>query len=234
MTKVTLEIHDDILKTLFKLENINDTGIDLEIPEGSVLFDNILNLKLIEKEAEKKGIIVHFTTKDPVGNNLITMLSDEEEPQTNLLAEMNVLESEPPMKTPKKFSPPKLPKINVNASKTARPLLFGVILATLLFGITIYLTRTQKAIIDIKVSSQPLARSVTVKVLAGQSSDTTKNVLAGTKVSTTLESTKEMATTGEKLIGIKSKGDIKIYNNTESDKKFKKGTTVSYKNDGVV
>ena len=49
MRKIILEIHDDILKVLETLESNQDDVVELEIPEGSVLFDNIVNLKILQK-----------------------------------------------------------------------------------------------------------------------------------------------------------------------------------------
>jgi len=234
MTKLTLEIHDDVLKTLFKIQNINDTGIDLEIPEGSVLFDNIMNLKLIEKQAETGGKTVHFTTKDPLGNSLLAMIDESVDIQGTGMTEMTTSPDYPENTEEKfQFKMPTMPKIKVKTPKTAKPFIYGLILAVILFGIALYLTRTQTATATIKVASQPLARSVTVKVSASDGTDVSKSILKGTVVSTSLEGTKEIDTSGEKDVGEKAKGDVKIFNNTDSDKKFKKGTTLIYEDDDV-
>ena len=44
MTKVELEIYDDTVECINKCINIKDSGLEIEIPVGSVLFENILNL----------------------------------------------------------------------------------------------------------------------------------------------------------------------------------------------
>src|SRR3972149_8916523 len=76
MTKLELEIHDDALSTLNKIRNLNDSGIELIVPEGSILFDNIISLKLISQAADKNQKIIQFTTTDETGTSLIAMLEE--------------------------------------------------------------------------------------------------------------------------------------------------------------
>src|SRR3989304_1532278 len=76
MTKLELEVHDDALSAINKIKNLNDSGIELVIPEGSILFDNIISLKLISQAAEKNQKIIQFTTTDETGASLIAMLEE--------------------------------------------------------------------------------------------------------------------------------------------------------------
>jgi hypothetical protein len=76
MTKLELEIHEDVISVINKIKSTNDAGIELIIPEGSVLFENVLNLKILEKEAEQTGKTLHFTTEDESGLNLIAAIKD--------------------------------------------------------------------------------------------------------------------------------------------------------------
>ena len=94
MTKLSLEIHDDVISTIYKIKNINDSGIELEIPEQSVLFDNILNLKLIQKEAGRFGATINFVTHDENGNNLIQMLEEGRDNINTSLDESEVMQAE--------------------------------------------------------------------------------------------------------------------------------------------
>ena len=50
MNKITLEIHDDVMSAINKIEESAVGDVQVEIPESSVLFDNILSLKLIKKK----------------------------------------------------------------------------------------------------------------------------------------------------------------------------------------
>jgi len=76
MTKLELEVHDDALSAINKIKNLNDSGIELIIPEGSILFDNIISLKLISQAADKNQKVIQFTTTDEIGASLIAMLEE--------------------------------------------------------------------------------------------------------------------------------------------------------------
>ena len=74
MTKITIEIHEDVIAALNKIRNINDSGIELEIPVGSVLFENILNIKLIKEYSQKNGVNIEFSTEDESGLAMLETL----------------------------------------------------------------------------------------------------------------------------------------------------------------
>jgi hypothetical protein len=63
MISLSLNQHDDIVAVLNKVSNVNDSGVELFIPEGSVLFKNPLSLKILIKESEKLGKVLHFNKK---------------------------------------------------------------------------------------------------------------------------------------------------------------------------
>lgn len=77
MTKIELEIHDDVVTTINKMKNIEDESVEIVIPEGSVLFENILNIKLIKKQAEVMGFVVHFVTDDESGIKLLDLAEEK-------------------------------------------------------------------------------------------------------------------------------------------------------------
>ena len=43
MTRVDIDLNEDIISILNKLQNINDVGLDLHIPVGAAIFDNIIS-----------------------------------------------------------------------------------------------------------------------------------------------------------------------------------------------
>ena len=220
MTRLTLEIFDDIVSTLTKLQNINDSGVELEIPEGSILFENVLNLKLIRKHADKYGVVVHFVTTDPAGNILVEMIEEgagKFGTDTKEVGEKNI-ETFVTTRRRLVFPKIKLPKVQV----------VPVVIALLIVAFFAFNQSKREAIAKIIINSQPLTRSITVKVKANTPSDATAKILAGTNVKNTLEITKEGTTTGTKLVGDKAKGKIKIFNKTDADKEFKKGQIVVY------
>ena len=62
MTQVEVELHDDAVSILNKLKNINDTGIELVVPDGAVILENMVNLKLLKTWVEESGKTLHFLT----------------------------------------------------------------------------------------------------------------------------------------------------------------------------
>lgn len=232
MTKLALEIFDDIVSTLTKLQSINDSGVELEIPEGSILFENVLNLKLIKKHADRYGVVVHFITNDAAGNNLIEMIEEgtgkfSGNARQNSIDEAD-MSNEPYTKTRRSFVFPtfKMPSFS-GLGKSITP----IIIALLVVAFFAFNQSKREAIAKIIINSQPLTRSITVKVKANSPSDATTKILAGTNVKNTLEVTKEGATSGSKLVGEKAAGKIKLFNNTSEEKEFKKGQVVVYKNE---
>ena len=78
MTKIELQQTDNVLSVINKIKEMPDLNIELEIPEESVLFENILNLRLIQQQADKIEKSVTFTTQDEYGNVLIDILSGKD------------------------------------------------------------------------------------------------------------------------------------------------------------
>ncbi|RJR26883.1 hypothetical protein C4561_03855 [candidate division WWE3 bacterium] len=233
MTKLTLEIFDDVISVLNKIGNLNDTGVELEVPEGSVLFENILNLKLIHKHAEKYGLTVHFTTRDEIGNVLIDSMEDGistmSETDTNEGFAMENI-SVPNSRTHRKIRLPKLalPDLGKRLFKIGGIL---IIVGLALFFILRSNSSKQTATAKIIVNSQPLARSVTIKVKADTDSDAAQKILMGTIIKTSVEKSKEIDVTGEKQIGEKAEGKATIYNKTTEERDFDDGTILTFDRD---
>ena len=238
MTKIELEIHDNIITTLSKIRDINDSGIDIVIPQGSVLFENILNLKLIEKYAEEREISIQMSTESDVGNNLLSMLNGKSGAETfttslpteeeNLAAQIDALETGVVTPSTKKgFRIPKvsLPKLNIIKIRT-----FVVLLPLLIvLGYIFAGLRFPRANIKISVHSQPLTRSITIKVKANTETDSEQKILKGQTLSVSMDGFKEIDTTGEKLVGEKAQGEITVYNKTDTEIELDEGDELSYK-----
>lgn len=239
MTQLELAIHDSVITTLSKIKNLNDTGIELIIPENSVLLESILNLKLIKKDAEKHGFSIQFSTDDIKGQNLIEMLDETGGGTTYDKELMSASEISQPantrastlINTPKNnFNLPKLPtfpKFQVNLG------LVGI-LGALLSAIAAFFiagSNIPKATAELVITAQPLIRSLTIKVLPNTPSDAEKKLLKGTTVSVDVTNEMELPTTGEKLTGKKATGTVTIVNTTKEDVSIKKGTVITYKKD---
>src|SRR3989338_5844830 len=71
---ITLEIHEGVLAAIKKLKTSHEENVEIIIPEGSVLFENSLNLKLLKKEAEVLKKEISFTTTDADGQAIIDLI----------------------------------------------------------------------------------------------------------------------------------------------------------------
>ncbi len=232
MTKIELEIHDDILAAIEKIKSIDDHGIELIIPEGSILFDNILNLKLLEKEAEKIEKTLHFSTTDKFGLNMISDLKSEDSPEDFTAKEFNMEEpthEEPNLKREPRFHSQHAFASITSRFKTRKAKLFKllIILAVVLglgtYGAVYALQTVPKANVKVVVNSQPLTKSVQIKVVKDGDSNADQKTLKGHQVDTVVSITEVTTATGEKLIGEPASGKIKIFNKTTSEKELKKG-----------
>jgi len=232
MTKIELEIFDDLIVTLNKIRAVNDSGIELHIPEGSPILDNIVSLKLLKKETENMQKILHFVTKDTAGLELLSQLQEEQtdtlvEQEVDKIHESSAIEPNS-KKTVFKFPTIKFPKLSVRFPVIALVLLVS---GAALFAGGWYLYNLPKAEVTIVVSSESLSKGLPVKVKDGVSTSAEQKTLRGYIFKSTLTETKEMETTGEKTVGKSAKGKIKIFNKTTEEKTFKKGQTVTYEDD---
>lgn len=229
MTKVELEIHDDIVSAINKIRIVNDSGVELVIPENSVLFENIINLKIIQNFTENLGLNVIFTTQDEIGNNLISMLDGD----ANISDFVETVKGDITGNTEtKKFRlnlPTmalkfKLPNVKKGLSVMAVLGLVGV-------GIFFISTQSRHAYAKIVVESQALTRSLTVKIKTDGTTNAETKVLKGYEITADAEEVADIETTGEKTVGEKAEGKALIYNKTTDDKEFKKGITLTFDSD---
>jgi hypothetical protein len=231
MTKIELEIHDDVIATINKLKNINDSGIELVVPEGSVLFDNIINLKLLEAFGKRMDMTIHYTTQDDQGNNLIEML-DEKGSQTLPQEEGEMEQQVHPENVQEKKGKIKLKirKPNISLPKIKLTFLLIPLVLILLGGIALkILSKKPQAHIKIYVDAQSLTRSVTVRITSDRDTDVENRILKGTRAEAAIEQTQKIETTGEKTLGEKATGKVNIYNKTSEEITLKKGTKMVYK-----
>lgn len=235
MQRVNLEIYTTAYEAIKILESVADHKVELEIPVGSVLLDNILNLRLIAEGAKKFGKSVDFVTGDPFGQNLIKILrgeSDQVVVREEETSPPGVILSPAKTDKPKIIIPPlNLPSFQVGHIVKKLGLIVPIFLILGLgFGF-LYLSRMHKAKVVLYFTPQNLTKSVTVKVGDGMKTDLDKKVLAGLKVTRTLDHSAEIASTGTKLEGEKAKGKVTLYNSTEEEITLKKNTALTYKND---
>jgi len=234
MTKLEIELHEDVVNVLHKLKDISDTGIELVVPEGAVLFDNILNLKLLQKWSDKEEKVISFQTDDLNGQNMLMSLEEEGLPGEKIMEEdISTIEQEIPAQ---KFSMPKV-RLSLPIIKLKKGKILVVLLLVLAFlSLTGYLgykyvSQKPEAHIKIVVNSQPLTRSFEIKVKHGEDTNSESKILKGATIEAGLEDEVTIETTGEKVVGEKAEGEITIYNKTDEEKKFKEGTDIIYEDD---
>ncbi|MEK7595879.1 MAG: hypothetical protein AAB443_04830 [Patescibacteria group bacterium] len=230
MERIEIQITDDVFDAVKKVRGASDTQLIAEICENAIVFENALNLKLIKKEAEKSGKSIVFETEDAVGKNLIAQIDGTKEKlpvdASGFITSKFKVSSEVPLEVKKEMSKPYRKSIKLPAFLFAVfigvPFTIGAIFLFILFFV--YPSATVKLV----VSSQPLVKSVTVKVSTDATAlDINTKVIPGKAVDTLISSTKEKETTGEKIIGEKAKGEVTISNKTDQEEKFKKGSTIS-------
>ena len=85
-----------------------------------------------------------------------------------------------------------------------------------------------KAFAQVVVKTEPLVRSVTVRIDVNQVTNPETKILKGATLATTYEGTQKIPTTGEKIEGEKAEGEIIIYNMTDTEVKLSKGTELTY------
>lgn len=239
MYKLTLEIHDDVYSTMKKIHAIEDTSIELEIPERSVLLENILNLKLIKKESEKIQKTLNLMTFDSLGQSLINMLEEEEGGFLHggfVSKDLSYDEVKTFGFKGKKMSSPKfrLPKFSgikgFDLLGNKRGYVVALVAFLVLGVLFLYTRRAHKAEVKIITESQPLTKSITVKVSKDVPSNAETRILAGIGIENSITETSSTITTGEKVVGEKAKGKAKIFNKTIADQVFKKGQVLIYSN----
>ncbi len=231
MTKIDIEIHDDLISVIDKLKNINDTGIELVVPEGAVLFENVINIKMLKNWADKESRVITFVTDDVYGQNLIFSL--EEDDSSSMLDVDEATDDAVEPRSSKKIIIPKikLPKLSF---KKGGLVYFGVgilLVGTGLFFGYRHLSTAPQAYIRVVVNSQPLTKSLEIKVKSGATTNVENKVLAGETLEVLVEEKLSAPTTGEKIVGEKATGTITIFNKTDTEKKFKKGTDIIYEDD---
>lgn len=106
----------------------------------------------------------------------------------------------------------------------------GVIggLVMVLLIIFFYIRTSAEAQVTITPKTAAVTKELEITVDSTLSaSDPEALILAGTSVSTTVEGQDSIATTGRKLVGDPAKGQVTIFNKTESEKSFVSGTTLT-------
>lgn len=225
MQRVSLEIYTSALEAVKIISDVVDHKVELSVPAGSVLFDNILNLKIVLEQAKKAGKEVDFVTEDEFGKNLIDILKGEKDEV--VVGESVVQSTSGHLPIGVKLPSIKFPAVSLPSLKR-----LGLVipLAVLLAGVAafLYLSSQHKAEVTLYFSPQILTKSVGVKVGNGLKTDLDKKVLSGLKLTDSADYSLTAPATGSELEGDKAKGSVVFYNKTVDEIAVKKGAEVTY------
>lgn len=232
MIRLQLEQTDSVIEAINKIKGLSDLNIELIIPKGSILFENSLNLKLIQHETDKMEKSVEFYTEDEIGNNLLMSLNGK---SNDSFVQSNFEEEVPKTQGVKRKI--HLPRINFSKFnikipsfiKARKGILFvGLLVLMFVVSFIVYGLTAPKVTAKISVHSQSLTRSVTIKVKSGVTTDVNTKILKGSVLSSTVDITKEIDTTGTKIIGEKASGKVTVYNYTSDSVTLDKNTKMTY------
>ncbi len=232
MNKLTLEIHDDVISALKKIRDIDGTSVEVEIPDGAILLDNVINLKLLEKKAADFNKSLHFHTTDVIGKTVISLLDDDKEEMEGMLTKhvtMDDLEEVVDITPATSRFSFHMPSFHLPRFNYLLPIVLLLVVAG--GGMFYFTTKAPKAYASIVVNSQPLTKSIPIKVVLDETTSVDSKILKGIKYAVTVTEENTIETTGEVEEGKKASGEVKITNKTLDDIKLKKGTKLTIEND---
>src|SRR3989344_2973288 len=153
MEEIKLEMYEDAVSAIERIVRSSDANVLLILPDGSVVFENSLNLKLIKKESERVGKEVTFETTDEIGKNLIEMMdtprSSSREFSTKDLSSLDY-DGDRDTTEKKKFLV-SLPKVSLKWIKPKLIFLLVIPILVLISGIYFVFWKVPKAKVKVKI-----------------------------------------------------------------------------------
>ena len=231
MQRIGLEIYTTVEEAVRVIKEVADYRVELDIPLGSVLFENVMNLKMLNDQAKRMGKELTYSTEDPFGRNLINLMKSESSHDLNELraeqgaaSEYNVVVDAPGLlekiRPRLALSQIALPKVGI---------VVGITLILLAGAGFIGLTYFYKAHVTLYFTPQVLTKSVSIEVGDGYKTAAEKKTLSGLRIVSSVENTLSYPTTGSKIEGNYAKGKVTIYNSTTSAVELMDGTELRYK-----
>lgn len=216
-----IEARDNLSEIIRKLKERSGEGglVSLNVPRGSPLLKNLLNVKILLDQAEKLGIILKLESGDPKGRNLLARLS-EAPPELGFAVGIDVAGREP-------RSELNLKKI-FKSRWARRVLLWLIFLSLAVVGIFAALFTFPRASIRLQVRSETLVQSF--ELLASPSAsiaDKDQKILPAVLLEVREEGEQKAEATGKREEGEKARGEVTIYNWTDDDKTFKKDSIIT-------
>lgn len=233
MVEIKCEPSENLFSLLTRLQATAE-GLETEVcflfPAQAGILGNILNLKMLLREGERLGKTVTFKAEGEAGQNLIASLAEgpTAAPFETAAAPTASSVAEVVSFGPKRFWPLRLPHFSFSFPRVWW-LGLGALSLLLIGGLVISYWRVPRATVRLKVQSQELVKSLEVMASpSAQAVDFERRIIPAVVIAVEERGEKSQETTGKKTVGEKARGQVTIYNRTDSAKTFGKGTAVNY------
>jgi len=218
---------------LEKIQSSTESRLDVEIPQDSLLLANSVNKEIIKRFAMDVGKEVNFTSipaEIPISDELgfvegqdvatLDSQSPAEAPLPQIAPQEEVAEG-------KKFVALKIP--NLTGLRKIPKLWWatGGVVATLVAAFFIFAWWLPAAEVVLTYEGQTKDSSSEIEVIVGGAFDESKKQIPATTEELIKNDLATAKATGKKNVGNPAKGRITVYNYSESDRVFTKGTIVT-------
>ncbi len=228
-----LEPTDGLFEALEKIgQQSPESGrLVLTIPENSPLLNNLLILKILKREAKKRGIELELQTDDLRGKNLLATLRPPEPAspagRPNALGFQEGVDvysqaGQAVEKSGRKF-------LDFLKSPFMKKFLFFSGLGFAGLGVIFAIIWTvPKATIRLDIRSEALVQSFELTASPSATAvDASRKILPAVLIEVEEKGEQKAETTGKKEKGTKAEGEVTIYNWTDEEKTFNKETLLT-------
>lgn len=222
MPELFLEPSDNLLTALKKIKEAPFEEIELVLPPESPLLDNLLNLKILKKEARKAGKRLKIKSysggemEDLAGGTAGEVVPDK--------ATFGFVRGKDIAEAALAKGYGRSLKVKLGRNFLIPLGAIGFLVALLVLG---YLY-VPKATVNLSVDSEALVKSFEIEASpSAQSINEEQRVIPAVKITATGQEESEGEATGKKEVGEKAKGVVTLYNKTNSEKSFPAGTVIS-------
>jgi len=237
MTELEFKKQDRLLQIINKILTTEGSELKIRIDSDSILFKNVLNLKIFQKVLDSSGKIAKIETESELGKKMLSNIRNNSEEADfsryqESLKEENSEKILPETKIKTKFE---LPKVSLPDFKSLNLKMIPVFIAGILlvFGIGYYFLVYKLSVnLEILVSAERFVKSFEVKLSSLKNTDIGEKIIRAESVSGVFQATLEIPTTGKVEGGKKAEGEIKFLNKTDKVIKLDKDTKLSFKDSG--
>jgi len=238
MKEIIIKKEDRLLQIINKILTCESSEIKIDIPSTSILFQNILNLKIFQRVLDSSGKIAKIETTSEQGKKLLSQVRNNNQDEADFSRYQESFENpthekvldSPPKKSNFEFPNIEIPKISFSNLKMLPIILAGV---GLVIGVLYYFLIYKFTVdLEILVSSERFVKSFEVSVSSIRNTDVENKVLRAESVPAVYKAEKEIATTGKVEGGKKAEGEVKFLNKTDKVIKLGKDTKLTFKESG--